>query len=51
MPSERIYLERKDIEFIVMDPKGSELWLKRVKPPETAVEARRHSNAQIDAYI
>lgn len=31
-----------------MDPKGSELWLVRVKSREIVMEARTRSDAQID---
>jgi len=34
-----------------MDPKGGELWLKRLKWEEIPMEDRMHSNAQIDAHI
>jgi len=34
-----------------MDPKGSELWLNRLKSREIVMEDRTHSDAQIDVKI
>ena len=39
------------LEHICWDPKDGELCLNRVKPGETLVEARRHSDVQIDVQI
>jgi|SaaInl54_10m_RNA_FD_contig_51_98322_length_298_multi_12_in_0_out_0_1 hypothetical protein len=35
-------------EHVCWDPRRGELYLSRVKPEETPVEARRHSDVQID---
>ena len=40
-----------ELEHICWDPKDGELCLNRVKPGETLVEARRHSDVQIDVQI
>ena len=37
-----------EVEHHGCDPKDGELCLTRVKPEETLVEARRHSDVQID---
>jgi len=33
------------------DPKGGELCLERIKPEETLVQVRSHSDVQIDGHI
>jgi len=38
-------------KLITMNPKGGELLLNRVKSCENKMEARTHSNAQIDVKI
>ena len=43
--------ERSESEHTCWDPKDGELCLNRVKPPETAVEARSGSDVQIDRQI
>ena len=43
--------ERSECEHTCWDPKDGELCLNRVKPPETAVEARSGSDVQIDRQI
>jgi hypothetical protein len=43
--------ERSECEHISWDPKDGELCLNRVKPRETAVEARSGSDVQIDRQI
>jgi len=45
---ERIYLEKKFLKFNCLNPKGSELFLGRMKSSETKMEVRTHSDAQID---
>ena len=40
--------ERSECEHTCRDPKDGELFLSRVKPGETLVEARRVSDVQID---
>ena len=40
--------ERFELEHSRYDPKDGELYLRRVKPGETLVEARSDSNVQID---
>ena len=42
---------RFESERVRWDPKDGELCLKRVKPEETLVEARRDSDVQIDRRI
>ena len=39
--------ERFEVEHTSYDPKGGELYLCRVKPGETLVEARRGTDVQI----
>ena len=41
-------LENKLSKFKSLNPKGSELFLGRLKSPETEMEGRTHSDAQID---
>ncbi len=43
-----ISFDRFEFEHIRWDPKDGELYLSRVKPEETLVEARRRSDVQID---
>ena len=43
--------ERSECEHTCWDPKDGELCLNRVKPRETAVEARSGSDVQIDRQI
>ena len=43
--------ERSECEHMCWDPKGGELFLNRVKPGETLVEARNDSDVQIDHQI
>jgi hypothetical protein len=45
---ERFRLEMKLFKLNCLNPKGSELLLSRMKPPETVVEVRIRSDAQID---
>jgi len=42
------FFERFELERLISDPKGGELWLRRMKPEETLVEVRRDSDVQID---
>jgi len=42
------FFERFEKEHVCGDPKGGDLWLRRMKPEETLVEVRRDSNVQID---
>ena len=46
-----IFVERFEFEHICWDPKDGELYLNRVKPEETLVEARSDSDVQIDRRI
>ena len=43
--------ERSECEHTCWDPKDGELFLNRVKPGETLVEARSDSDVQIDRQI
>ena len=42
-----MYAERFELERIRWDPKDGELYLSRVKPGETLVEARSDTDVQI----
>jgi len=44
----RFILEIRLSEFILLNPKGGELMLSRLKSDESQMEDRIHSNAQID---
>ena len=46
-----IFNDRFEYEHICWDPKDGELYLHRVKPEETLVEARSDSDVQIDRQI
>jgi hypothetical protein len=45
------YTERPHPKLHAWDPKDGELYLNRVKPEETLVEARSDSDVQIDRQI
>jgi hypothetical protein len=47
----RLLLPRREYEHTCWDPKDGELYLNRVKPEETLVEARSGSDVQIDRQI
>ena len=46
-----MYAERFELERIRWDPKDGELYLRRVKPGETLVEARSDTDVQIVRLI
>ena len=43
--------ERSECEYIYWDPKNNKLYLNRVKPEKTLIEARSDSDIQIDRQI
>ena len=45
-----VHAPASEQEHTCWDPKDGELCLRRVKPEETLVEARRSSDAQIDSH-
>ena len=45
------FFDRFESEHSCWDPKDGELYLNRVKPEETLVEARSDSDVQIDRQI
>ena len=50
-PARTFYTELTEIKHQWWDPKDGELYLNRVKPEETLVEARSDSDVQIDRQI